>query len=73
MALSAQDIPELGIGAGIDHIGAGVRLRYEVAREFAPCIGIEQSWTIGGSADYARAAGENVSTTSFVAGLRVWF
>jgi copper resistance protein B len=38
LALSAQDIPELGVGAGIDRIEAGLRLRYEFAREFAPYI-----------------------------------
>lgn len=71
--LSAQDIPELGIGAGLDQIEAGVRLRYEIAREFAPYIGIEQSWRTGKGADYARATGEDPSATSLVAGIRFWF
>ena len=73
IALSAQDIPELGIGAGIDRIETGLRLRYEIVREFAPYIGIEQEWLLGDSADYARAAGEDPSVTNFVAGLRFWF
>src|SRR3546814_9881548 len=34
VALSAQDLPELGIGAGLDRIEAGLRIRYEFAREF---------------------------------------
>lgn len=71
--LSAQDIPELGIGAGIDTIEAGVRLRYEFAREFAPYIGVEQSWRIGNNADFARATGEDPSTTNYVVGIRFWF
>lgn len=71
--LSAQDIPELGIGAGIDTIEAGLRLRYEIKREFAPYIGVAQEWKVGQSADYARAAGEDPSTTNFVAGVRFWF
>lgn len=71
--LSAQDIPVLGIGAGIDQIEAGVRLRYEIRREFAPYIGIEQSWRIGQGADYARLRGEDPSVTSLVAGIRFWF
>lgn len=71
--LSAQDIPELGIGAGIDTIDAGVRLRYQFAREFAPYIGVEQSWRIGNSADFARAAGEDPSVTNYVVGIRFWF
>ncbi|WP_245804472.1 copper resistance protein B [Erythrobacter tepidarius] len=71
--LSAQDVPELGIGAGIDQIEAGARLRYEFRREFAPYIGIEQSWRTGKGADFARAAGQASSSTSLVAGIRFWF
>ncbi|MES2698793.1 MAG: copper resistance protein B [Pseudomonadota bacterium] len=71
--LAAQDVPQLGIGAGLDTVEVGIRLRYEIIREFAPYIGIEQSWRVGNSADYARAAGEDPSVTSFVAGIRFWF
>src|SRR3546814_7509418 len=45
--LSAQDIPELGVGAGLDSVELGVRLRYEFAREFAPYIGLEHEWKVG--------------------------
>lgn len=71
--LAAQDIPELGIGAGVDQIEVGARLRYEIRREFAPYIGIEQSWRTGRSATLARARSEDPSATSFVAGIRFWF
>lgn len=71
--LSAQGIPELGIGAGLDHIEIGARLRYEITREFAPYIGIEQSWRTGEGADFAQARGQDPSTTSLVAGIRFWF
>lgn len=71
--LAAQDIAVLGIGAGLDQIEAGARLRYEIRREFAPYIGIEQSWRTGRSADFARARGEDPSTTSIIAGIRFWF
>jgi len=71
--LSAQDIPLLGIGAGLDQIEVGARLRYEFRREFAPYIGIEQSWRTGQGADYARLRGEDPSATSFIAGIRFWF
>ena len=73
IALSAQDIPELGIGSGIDTIEVGIRLRYEFAREFAPYIGIDQEWKIGNSRDFARAAGEDPSVTNYVVGVRFWF
>ena len=71
--LAAQDIPQLGIGAGLDQIEVGARLRYEIAREFAPYIGVEQSWRTGQGADFARARGEDPSATSFLAGIRFWF
>ncbi len=71
--LAAQNIPQLGIGAGLDQIEVGARLRYEIRREFAPYIGIEQSWRTGRSADFARARGEDPSATSFLAGIRFWF
>ncbi len=71
--LSAQDIPVLGIGAGLDQIEVGARLRYELKREFAPYIGIEQSWRTGAGADFARARGEGISATSLLAGIRFWF
>jgi copper resistance protein B len=71
--LSAQDIPLLGVGAGLDDIAIGARLRYEIIREFAPYIGIEQSWRTGRGADFARARGENPAVTSVVAGIRLWF
>ncbi len=73
VSLSAQDVPKLGIGAGLDKIEAGVRLRYHFAREFAPYIGIDQEWKIGQSADFARAEGEDPSVTNYVVGLRFWF
>lgn len=71
--LAAQDIPQLGIGAGLDQIEVGARLRYEIRREFAPYIGVEQSWRTGNSADFARLRGEDPSATSLVAGIRFWF
>ncbi|AOF98730.1 copper resistance B family protein (plasmid) [Blastomonas sp. RAC04] len=71
--LAAQDIPQLGIGSGIDSFEIGVRLRYEIIREIAPYIGIEQNWRVGGSADFARAAGEDASVTNYVVGIRFWF
>lgn len=71
--LAAQDVPELGIGSGIDSFELGVRLRYEIIREIAPYIGVEQVWKTGRSADFARAAGEDPSVTNFVLGIRFWF
>lgn len=71
--LAAQDVPELGIGAGLDSVEIGVRLRYEIVREFAPYIGVEQSWRVGRGAGFARASGDDPRSTSFVLGVRLWF
>jgi copper resistance protein B len=73
VSLAAQDNPARKQGAGIDKIEAGLRLRYEIVPEFAPYIGIEQGWKLGGSARYARLAGEDPSVTSVVMGVRFWF
>lgn len=62
-----------GIGAGLGEVEAGLRLRYEIRREFAPYIGIERAYRFGNTADIARAAGDAVHETRWVAGLRVWF
>ena len=73
LSIKARDIPQLGIGAGLDNFEVGLRLRYEIAREFAPYIGVEQSWKVGRSATSARASGEDPSVTNFVVGIRSWF
>lgn len=71
--IAAQDVPELGIGSGLSDIELGLRLRYEFVREFAPYVGVNWERKLGDSARYARAAGEEASATSLVAGVRFWF
>jgi copper resistance protein B len=73
LSLAAQDNPARGVGAGIDQIAAGLRLRYEFVPEFAPYVGIEQGWKLGNSARFARLAGEDPNVTSLVMGIRFWF
>jgi copper resistance protein B len=70
---SASDVPELGLGSGLTHIEAGVRLRYEIAKEFAPYVGVEWSRELGDTADFTRAAGGEPEHTRFVVGLKAWF
>jgi copper resistance protein B len=60
-------------GPGLSDATAGVRLRYEIRREFAPYIGVEWAGKFGGTADYARAAGEETNETRAMAGVRFWF
>ena len=63
--LAAQDVPELGIGSGLSSAEVGVRLRYEFVPEFAPYVGVEYERSFGDTADFARAAGEDVGGWSF--------
>jgi copper resistance protein B len=65
--------PSARIGAGIADAELGLRLRYEIRREFAPYIGIERHQTFGATADRARAAGEGAGDTQWLAGVRIWF
>ena len=65
--------PERGIGAGLSTLETGLRLRYEFRREFAPYIGIDWERRFFGTADFARAAGEDVSKARVAFGLRTWF
>jgi copper resistance protein B len=70
---SAQDVPETGVGSGLSDVELGLRLRYEIVKEFAPYIGVEWAGKVGDTARFARAAGEDPSGVSFVMGVRAWF
>ncbi|MFA6901760.1 MAG: copper resistance protein B [Gallionellaceae bacterium] len=64
---------ERGIGAGLNNVVTGLRLRYEIRREFAPYVGMDWLSKHGETADYATAAGRNTHEANVVAGLRMWF
>ena len=71
--LAAKDDPRHGTGSGLNKVEAGLRLRYEFNRRFAPYIGISHERLFGDTADYHQAAGERTRDTRWVAGVRVWF
>ena len=71
--LYGRDDPTIGIGSGLSEVEAGLRLRYEFRREFAPYIGYEWRRQFGKTADFARDAGEPVQDHHWVAGVRFWF
>lgn len=70
---SAQDILSLNVGSGVTSFDAGLRLRYEIKREFAPYIGVEWQSAFGRTADLMRAGGEDPNAAVFVFGVRTWF
>ena len=61
------------LGVGLINAELGLRLRYEIAREFAPYIGISYDTKVGQTAAYVAQEGRAPSVLSFVAGARVWF
>tara|TARA_R110000772_G_scaffold73216_1_gene159465 strand:+ start:99023 stop:99745 length:723 start_codon:yes stop_codon:yes gene_type:complete len=60
-------------GAGINTVEAGLRLKYEIRREFAPYIGLHYERKFGATANFARGEGEDVDALRFVAGVSFWF
>ncbi len=71
--IAAQEVEELGIGSGPTDFEAGLRLRYEFTREFAPYIGVNYERGLFDTADFKRDEGEDVDAVSFVAGVRFFF
>ncbi len=68
-----KDDPNRGIGSGLSTFEAGLRLRYEFTRRFAPYIGIVHERAFGDTADLRRAELDSIKDTRIVAGLRLWF
>jgi copper resistance protein B len=65
--LAAQDVPASGVAAGLSEVELGLRLRYEIKREFAPYAGV--SW------EHRRrtTARDDTGGTALVLGVRSWF
>ena len=69
---SKQD-KERGIGSGLSDAELGLRLRYEIRREFAPYIGVNWEKAFGDTADFIKEEGGSSSSLQFVVGVRAWF
>jgi copper resistance protein B len=67
-----KDDPERQIGAGFSDLQLGLRLRYEIRREFAPYVGVAWLRRLGKTADLVSAAGQDPSVLQVVAGVRFW-
>lgn len=68
-----QDDEQRQIGSGLSDMEAGLRLRYEIRREYAPYIGVNWIRNFGDTADFVREHGDARSEVQFVAGIRAWF
>ena len=71
--LYGKSDPERGIGSGFSTLDLGLRLRYEIRRQFAPYVGVVFTQKYGQTADLARAANQGASEVRFVLGVRAWF
>lgn len=70
---AVQSAEEFGLGEGVNSIGLGLRLRYEIAREFAPYIGVHWLSRFGETADLARRGGGRADDIAVVFGVRLGF
>lgn len=68
-----QKVEEFTTGSGFNNLEFGMRLRYEIRREFAPYIGISLERSFGETATLVRQEGGNPSQIRFVVGVRAWF
>ncbi len=71
--LYSQADPTRGVGKGLADLTLGLRLAYEVKREFAPYLGYQWSGLFGDTADQAEAGGEETSESAWVVGIHAWF
>ncbi len=71
--LAIQDVEEFGVGSGLNDIELGLRLRYEISRQFAPYAGVNWTRKFGDTADFAEEEGGSTDNFALVGGLRLLF
>lgn len=62
-----------GVGSGLGELDAGLRLRYEISRKFAPYVGVAYQKGFGQTAKFSRDEGSPVNDVRFLFGVRTWF
>lgn len=68
-----EDDEETGAGSGLSNSEVGLRLAYEIRREFAPYIGVSWENKYSNTADFAEDEGESTNDAQFVIGFSTWF
>lgn len=71
--LSAQDVAEQDIGAGVTNGKVGLQTRYEFTRKFAPYVDIHYGRKFGETASIATSDGEDKDEVVGSIGLRLMF
>jgi copper resistance protein B len=70
---AAQDVRATRTGSGLSTAELGLRLRYELSREFAPYVGVSWERKLGDTARFAQADGDGRTSKGIVFGVRFWF
>lgn len=71
--LSAQDVDEQDIGAGITDGKIGLQTRYEFTRKFAPYVDVHYGRKFGETSSIAKSNGEDTDELTGAIGLRLMF
>ncbi|MDR3446159.1 MULTISPECIES: copper resistance protein B [unclassified Dyella] len=67
-----KDDPRRGISSGLSNVEAGMRLRYEFSRKFAPYVGVNWTRRFGSFNDMPGVPEVHARETTWVAGVRIW-
>ena len=71
--LASQDDSAIRLGGGLSRLEGGLRLRYEIEKEFAPFVGVSFEQFTGNTAGLVASDGEATSSLRALVGLKVWF
>jgi len=69
---AAQRDAGFGVERGLNDVEIGVRLRYEIRREFAPYFGVTYSRSFGATRERIRREGGDPGEVLFSVGVRMW-
>jgi copper resistance protein B len=70
--IAAQRDEEFGVERGLNDAELGVRLRYEIRREFAPYFGVSYRRSFGATRERVLREGGDPSELQVVIGVRMW-
>lgn len=73
LTAALTDAPDYERPSGFNSVRLGFRYRYELAREFAPYVGVYWSRALGDKAALVREGGDEANETGIVVGARMWF
>lgn len=68
-----RDDAARGVGGGLSTVEAGLRLRYEASRRFAPYVGVVHGRAFGDTAAFRNASNAPARDSHVVIGARIWF